>query len=293
MAKEKSQEVIVDFNDLLETKTENIVSKRHKLAVVVPFRDRFDELLSFVPHISKFLENKSIDFNIYIINQRDKYRFNRAALVNVGFLSSMKECDYMVMHDVDLLPLNNQLDYSYPQNGLYHVSTSGLHPEYDYKTFIGGILIVNKKDFLRTNGMSNRYWGKVLMDLLESKLELLRFNILKFLGWGKEDDEFYLRLKNANLNINRPNVTSFKSSKKFTFFHNHEPDKRPRDKKKFAKQRKESLKNDNSGLNNLQYKIMMIRDLIISNYPFQVVDVELICDKLDTHWCNMDYQFIE
>jgi xylosylprotein 4-beta-galactosyltransferase len=73
---------------------ENDKSKltKHKLAIVVPFRDRFDELLVFVPHISKFLSMQSIDFKIYIINQIDKYRFNRASLINVGFLISMNEC---------------------------------------------------------------------------------------------------------------------------------------------------------------------------------------------------------
>ena len=133
---------------------------KHKLAIVVPFRDRFDELLLFVPHISKYLMAKSIDFKIYIINQVDRYRFNRASLINVGFLVSANECDYMAMHDIDLLPLNDQLDYGYPlSNNPYHVSAPGLHPEYNYKTFIGGILIVTKDTFLKTNGMSNRYWG--------------------------------------------------------------------------------------------------------------------------------------
>jgi hypothetical protein len=133
---------------------------KHKLAIVVPFRDRFDELLLFVPHISKYLMAKSIDFKIYIINQVDRYRFNRASLINVGFLVSANECDYMAMHDIDLLPLNDQLDYGYPlSNTPYHVSAPGLHPEYNYNTFIGGILIVTKDNFLKTNGMSNRYWG--------------------------------------------------------------------------------------------------------------------------------------
>jgi hypothetical protein len=106
----------------------SIDSKKHKLAIVVPFRDRFDELLCFVPIISKFLIKKSIDFKIYIINQADSYRFNRAALINIGFLYSMKECDYMAMHDVDLLPLNTLLDYGYPFRGPFHVSTPELHP---------------------------------------------------------------------------------------------------------------------------------------------------------------------
>lgn len=128
------------------------VKNKHKLAIVVPFRDRFDELLVFVPHMSKFMAMQSIDFKIYIINQIDEYRFNRASLINVGFLASMTECDYMAMHDVDLLPLNPKLNYSYPLNGLHHLSAPGLHPEYDYKTFIGGILIVNNNDFISTNG---------------------------------------------------------------------------------------------------------------------------------------------
>ena len=137
-------------------KTEKLASlnENHKLAIVVPFRDRFDELLTFVPHISKFLNLKSLNYKIYILNQIDDYRFNRASLINVGFLYSMSDgCDYMAMHDVDLLPLTDKLNYSYPQNGLYHVSAAGIHPEYDYATFIGGILIVNKNDFILTNGI--------------------------------------------------------------------------------------------------------------------------------------------
>lgn len=112
-----------------------------KLAVVVPFRDRFDELQQFVPHLSKFLDLKQIPYHIWVINQVDSLRFNRASLINVGFLISMLESDYMVMHDVDLLPLNDQLDYSFPEKGPFHISASGLHPEYNFSTFIG---ILNK-----------------------------------------------------------------------------------------------------------------------------------------------------
>jgi xylosylprotein 4-beta-galactosyltransferase len=110
---------------------------RPKLAVVVPFRDRFDELQQFVPHLSKFLDLKQIPYHIWVVNQVDSLRFNRASLINVGFLISMLESDYMVMHDVDLLPLNDQLDYSFPEKGPFHISASGLHPEYNFSTFIG------------------------------------------------------------------------------------------------------------------------------------------------------------
>jgi xylosylprotein 4-beta-galactosyltransferase len=133
--------------------------RRHKLALVVPFRDRFEELLDFVPAISKFLNKKNIDFKIYIINQVDSFRFNRASLINVGFLESAQECDYIAMHDVDLVPLNAQLDYGYPTKGPYHVASPDFHPDYNYPKYIGGILIVNSKHFVQVNGMSNKFWG--------------------------------------------------------------------------------------------------------------------------------------
>ena len=131
----------------------------HKLAVVVPFRERFDELLTFVPHMDLFLKKQGIAHKIYVINQRDNYRFNRASLINIGFLISRSECDYMAMHDVDLLPLNPNLTYAYPQTGPLHLAAPNLHPKYHYKTFVGGILLINRDHFERVNGLSNNYWG--------------------------------------------------------------------------------------------------------------------------------------
>lgn len=48
------------------------------------------------------------------------FRFNRAALINVGFIESRREgCTYMAMHDVDLLPLNKHLPYNFPHTGTF------------------------------------------------------------------------------------------------------------------------------------------------------------------------------
>ena len=61
-------------------------SSEPRLAILVPFRDRLDELLSFVPYISRFLNRQNIGpFKIHILNQSDRYRFNRGALANVGY----------------------------------------------------------------------------------------------------------------------------------------------------------------------------------------------------------------
>lgn len=46
----------------------------HKLALLVPFRERFEELLVFVPFMHNFLNKKRIRHKILIINQVDHYR---------------------------------------------------------------------------------------------------------------------------------------------------------------------------------------------------------------------------
>ncbi len=96
------------------------------------------------------------------VTQVDKHRFNRASLINVGFHYATSPerrpapCDYIAMHDVDLLPLNNELPYGYPDpNSVTHVAAPGLHPKYNYPSFIGGILIVSSTIFRFVDGMSN------------------------------------------------------------------------------------------------------------------------------------------
>ncbi|CAG0888933.1 unnamed protein product, partial [Cyprideis torosa] len=79
-----------------------------RLAVLVPFRERFTSLSGFVPHMTKFLQNQGISHHIFVINQVDSYRFNRASLLNVGFLFAKNQSDYIALHDVDLVPLTPQ-----------------------------------------------------------------------------------------------------------------------------------------------------------------------------------------
>ena len=46
----------------------------HKLCLLVPFRDRFEELLEFAPYIHKFLSQQNVEHKIYVMNQVDGYR---------------------------------------------------------------------------------------------------------------------------------------------------------------------------------------------------------------------------
>ena len=47
----------------------------HKLAVVVPFRERFEEMMEFVPYMHKYFNLQKIRHHIYIVNQIDGYRW--------------------------------------------------------------------------------------------------------------------------------------------------------------------------------------------------------------------------
>lgn len=235
----------------------------HKLSLIVPFRDRFDELMEFVPYMSLFLKNQGIAFEIIIINQVDSHRFNRAALINVGYLLSDVNSDYIAMHDVDLMPLNHNLSYAYPGLGPYHVAAPGLHPLYSYKTFVGGILLVAKKHFRQVNGLSNLFWG-----------------------WGREDDDFYLRLKAANISIARPDIKSVTTGRKNTFRHFHGPT-RQRDQIRYDKQKGLSRHMDvTTGLNNVAFEVIKTQQLSIEGYKAFVHHVILDCNYDKTPWCD-------
>ncbi|XP_041120930.1 beta-1,4-galactosyltransferase 7-like [Polyodon spathula] len=232
----------------------------HKLALLIPFRERFDELMVFVPYMHSFLNKLKIRHNIFVINQVDHYRFNRASLINSGFLESGNDTDYIAMHDVDLLPLNEDLDYGFPDQGPFHLASPELHPLYHYRTYVGGILLLTKQHYQMCNGMSNRFWG-----------------------WGREDDEFYRRLKDAGLQLFRPKgiTTGYK-----TFRHLHDPAWRKRDQKRVASQKQEQFKVDREGgLSKLRYNVDSKRELMISGAPCTLINILLDCDLDETPWC--------
>lgn len=234
----------------------------HKIAIIVPFRNRFEELLQFVPHMHQFLNQQKVNHKIYIVNQIDQHRFNRASLINVGHLLSRNECDYLAMHDVDLLPLNPNLPYSYPKHGPFHVAAPELHPKYHYSTFVGGILILTREDFELVNGLSNKYWG-----------------------WGLEDDEFYARMKEAKLKISRPkNITTNQEN---TFKHVHDRYVRRRDTARLFNQKEATRRRDRvTGLNSVKYKIDSWHKISIDNGPVVIYNVKLECDYKLTPWCD-------
>ncbi|KAH8315195.1 hypothetical protein KR074_005484 [Drosophila pseudoananassae] len=235
----------------------------HKMALLVPFRDRFEELLQFVPHITKFLKRQNVAHHIFVLNQVDRYRFNRASLINVGFQFTSNVYDYIAMHDVDLLPMNDDLRYEYPSDlGPLHIAGPKLHPKYHYENFVGGILLVRREQFQKMNGMSNQYWG-----------------------WGLEDDEFFVRIRDAGLRVTRPE--NIKTGTNNTFSHIHNRHHRKRDTQKCFNQKEMTRKRDHkTGLNNVRYKVLKVHELTIDGVDVTILNILLECDLNKTPWCD-------
>ena len=160
----------------------------HKLGVVVPYRDREMQLQTFLSKVPKYLKRQNIDYEIIVVEQVNRGDFNRGALLNIGAkYAEGLGCDYLVFHDVDLLPLD--VDYSYPEHGPVELVkkikdkySSDKHftyylqsPEYDY---FGGVTLFTLEDFKRINGYSNRY-----------------------VGWGFEDNDLLARCEEVGLEL--------------------------------------------------------------------------------------------
>lgn len=259
--KSSNHNVGVHSGEILSGLSEDVYSRQKRLTILVPFRDRFDELLEFVPHMSKFLHSQHISYKILVVNQIDHYRFNRAALINVGYLLTKNNSDYIAIHDVDLLPLNPMLSYDYPHAGPHHIASPQYHPIYNYDNYFGGILVIKNLHFELVNGMSNRYFG-----------------------WGLEDDEFFTRIKDVRLNISRPE--NLKTNRTNTFHHIH-TNRRKRDMSRVGDQRSILRKRDReTGLNNIKFKLIQRHQLNIDRLPCMVANVQLECDKKRTPWCE-------
>jgi len=156
-----------------------------KLGVVVPYRRRYQQLINFKSAIRNYLNSKKIKFEIIIVDQDDAKTFNRGKLLNIGFKYAKKlNCDYVVFHDVDMLPVD--VDYSYSDVPI-HLATN-FEPDGDFTRIIfddyfGGVTIFPMSAFEEINGYSNEYWG-----------------------WGYEDTDLLHRCKISGIELDKKEI---------------------------------------------------------------------------------------
>jgi glycosyltransferase involved in cell wall biosynthesis len=150
-----------------------------KLAVIVPYRNREEHLIKFIPYITNYLSNQIKEYKIVIVEQSNEEKFNRGTLINIGFDLVKSECDYIAPHDVDLLP--EDADYSPPEQPT-HLAAYRSQADYklEYSNFFGGVNLFLNEHFSLINGFSNCY-----------------------AGYGAEDDDLLLRCSMKNLKPTR------------------------------------------------------------------------------------------
>ncbi len=141
---------------------------KHKLGVIVPYREREEHLERFIEHFTEFMSDKKINYQIFVIEQYDLKPFNWARLLNIGYKIAMSHgCDYVCFHDADMLP--EEADYSYPMKPTHLAARlSNYNYGLPYDEYFGGVTLFNKYDFELINGYSNEYtgWGASDDDLL-------------------------------------------------------------------------------------------------------------------------------
>lgn len=164
---------------------------KHKLGIIVPYRNRLSQLGKFKRLMSHFLKRKNIDHEIFIIEQDGAKLFNRGMLLNIGFNYAIKHgCDYVVFHDIDMLPFD--VDYSYSDIPL-HLATDFILEKGEknreiFEEYFGGVTLFPVEDFKKINGYSNKYWGWGYEDtdlLLRCKINDIELNTWKIKNMGK------------------------------------------------------------------------------------------------------------
>ena len=148
---------------------------KSKVAILVPFRGsdppdfkwgRDYQLELFLYFMTNFLIAQNIEFKIYVIEQAQTVTFNRAKLLNIGFLEAMKDFDWecLVLHDVDRIPSNVKLDYNC-------LNTRQIKHYMPNPGGLAAVAQITPQTIEKINGFSNLYFG-----------------------WGGEDQEMFKRV---------------------------------------------------------------------------------------------------
>ncbi|XP_077332389.1 beta-1,4-galactosyltransferase 1 [Lithobates pipiens] len=203
-----------------------------KVALIIPFRNRDEHLKYWLYYLHPILQRQQLDYGVYVINQDGDSTFNRAKLLNIGFVEALKEYDYncFVFSDVDLIPMDDRNIYKcYGQPRHLSVSMDKFGFGLPYTQYFGGVSALSKDQFERINGFPNNYWG-----------------------WGGEDDDIYNRISSRGMSISRPDAVTGKCR-----MIRHDRDKKndPNPKRfDLIAHTRQTMNSD--GINSLTYKVV-------------------------------------
>lgn len=117
---------------------------RHKVAIIVPYRDRWGILEHFLFHTHRILQRQQLEYRVYVCEQAYDKIFNKGIVMNGCFkeiLNLEPNTPCFIMHDVDLLSIDDRNMYSCPTNPRHlSVSIDKFHFYLPYKELVGGVL---------------------------------------------------------------------------------------------------------------------------------------------------------
>lgn len=162
---------------LQTTASGGVKSERKTMCIIAPFKGEGDQeretavLSLFCKYMDRWLERQrrnnpslaSTDHRIIIARQSNGggLLFNRGGVLNAGArVASAMGCSYIIVHDIDLLPVDPRIDYTDPGPGtVRHLCPPGVHPVYVYPMFLGGAFAVRLTEFFDAGGFADVYWG--------------------------------------------------------------------------------------------------------------------------------------
>tara|TARA_A100001015_G_scaffold295156_1_gene373842 strand:- start:1817 stop:2647 length:831 start_codon:yes stop_codon:yes gene_type:complete len=200
-----------------EIKTKNHNENPPKIAFIVPYRDREQQLLFFQRQMTYILEDyPKDDYEIVICHQKDNRSFNCGAMKNIGFLILKNKYPNtyqditLVFNDVDTMPFNkNFIPYDTKEGKIKHF--------YGFNHTLGGIVSIKASDFEKINGYPN-FWA-----------------------WGYEDNMLYDRAKLSHLQIDRSVFYPFADKNILHFYDGYLKQVNKREFERYAKNTMEGI----------------------------------------------------
>lgn len=159
---------------------------KERVAILIPFRDRENQLLILLNNLHPLLYRQQLDYTIYVIEQAHGKPFNKGMINNIGFNEAKSDnhtC--FVFHDVDLIPESAQILYNCIRSPM-HLSRAidSFNYRLPDRKLIGGVSMWKKEDLEKVNGWSNI-----------------------FVNWGGEDDDMSYRIM-----VNKMSIFRFRDS---------------------------------------------------------------------------------
>tara|TARA_R110000782_G_scaffold220337_1_gene307578 strand:+ start:165 stop:1646 length:1482 start_codon:yes stop_codon:yes gene_type:complete len=142
-----------------------------KLAVILPYDENHIE--NFTSHFDFHTKNQDdFEYKLIFMKQKSNRPLNKGKLFNIGYQLYKQTFDYFCFHDIDLIPISDECDYSYDDRPISLISMRKKIEFGDqekvqnfndytlpYDEYFGGATLFSKENFEQVNGYSNEYWG--------------------------------------------------------------------------------------------------------------------------------------